>query len=127
MASITQYVVSEVADNWPAFVYIALTLGFSVCFLRERRAEIRILKEMGQGLQEGIRTRFDRLEYMVGQSRNLSALPASQPHSPDEQKAQDRHPHAMPEFAPTPPEKSPLDPEKVSDAPSMHLKAAAGA
>jgi len=36
MVSITESVVTEVVDNWPAFVYIALTLGFSVCFLHER-------------------------------------------------------------------------------------------
>jgi hypothetical protein len=75
MVSITQSVVSEVADNWPAFVYIALSLGFSVCFLRERRAEIRILKQMGVGLHERISARFDRLEYMVEHPRNVPTPP----------------------------------------------------
>jgi hypothetical protein len=74
MVSITESVVSEVADNWPAFVYIALTIGFSVCFLRERRAEIRLLKRLGAGLHE----RIDRLEYMVAHSRNVSTPPESQ-------------------------------------------------
>ena len=75
MVSITRNVVSEVADNWPAFVYIALTLGFSICFLRERRSEIRILKEMGAGLHEGICNRFDRLERLVEDSRIGSTPP----------------------------------------------------
>jgi len=66
---------SEVADNWPAFVYMALTIGFSVCFLRERRAEIRLLKHLGAGLHE----RIGRLEYMVANSRNVSTPPEQYP------------------------------------------------
>ena len=63
-----QDVVNEVADNWPAFVYILLMLGFSICFLRERRRETRVLREMGERMQEGIRLRFDRLEQLVRES-----------------------------------------------------------
>jgi hypothetical protein len=74
MVSITESAMSEVADNWPAFVYIALTIGFSVCFLRERRAEVQLLKRLGAGLHE----RIDRLEYMLAHSRNVSPPPESQ-------------------------------------------------
>jgi len=74
MVSITESVATEVADNWPAFVYIALTIGFSIFFLRERRAEIYLLKRLGAGLNE----RIDRLEYMLAHSRNLSIPAESQ-------------------------------------------------
>jgi hypothetical protein len=74
MVSITESVVTELADNWPAFVYIALTIGFSVCFLRERRAEIRLLKRLGAGIHE----RIDRLEHMVAHSRNVPTPAESQ-------------------------------------------------
>src|ERR1700735_1717661 len=50
-----QDVVSELADNWPAFVYIVLMLGFSILFLRERRAEAKVLKELSRALEERIR------------------------------------------------------------------------
>jgi hypothetical protein len=65
MASVIQDICSELSDNWPAFLYIAMTVGFSVCFLRERRAETRVLKQIGEGLQESVRARFDRLERMI--------------------------------------------------------------
>ena len=65
MASVIQDVTTEISDNWPAFLYIAMTVGFSVCFLRERRAETRILKQIGEGLQDSVRARFDRLEGMI--------------------------------------------------------------
>jgi hypothetical protein len=74
MVSITENVVTEVADNWPAFVYIALTIGFSVFFLRERRAETQLLKRIGACLNE----RIDRLEYMLAHSRNISSPAESQ-------------------------------------------------
>jgi hypothetical protein len=45
-----QGLLSELADNWPAFVYIALTVGFSICFLRERRAEVQALRQIGAEL-----------------------------------------------------------------------------
>jgi hypothetical protein len=72
--SIGQSVVREVGDNWPAFVYIALTIVFSICFLRERRAEIRLLKLLATGLHE----RIDRLEHTLGRSGNLSVSQDSQ-------------------------------------------------
>jgi hypothetical protein len=68
MQSIVQDVMVEVADNWPAFVYIALTIGFSFLFLRERRAETRYLRELGSGLQESIRHRFDQVERLIEQA-----------------------------------------------------------
>jgi len=67
MASIIQEVTTELSDNWPAFLYIAMTVGFSVCFLRERRAETRVLKQIGEGLLESVQARFDRLEGMIQQ------------------------------------------------------------
>jgi hypothetical protein len=66
---------SELTDNWPAFLYIATTTAFSICFLRERRAETRILKELGAGLQESIRRRFDRLEQLVNASNRGASPP----------------------------------------------------
>lgn len=74
MGSIIQDLVSTVTDNWPAFLYIAMATGFSVCFLRERRAETRILKQMGAGLEECIRARFDRLEYLVQNANTRAAV-----------------------------------------------------
>jgi hypothetical protein len=65
MDSIIQNLASEFADNWPAFLYIFATTVFSICFLRERRAEARIMKDIGTDLQDSIRTRFDRLEGMI--------------------------------------------------------------
>jgi len=57
MATTIQELTAELADNWPAFVYIAMTVGFSICYFRERRAEKEIL-----------RARFDRLEMLLQQS-----------------------------------------------------------
>ncbi len=65
MASVIHEIGAELSDNWPAFLYIAMTVGFSVCFLRERRAETRLLKQIGEGLQDSVRARFDRLEGMI--------------------------------------------------------------
>lgn len=57
--------ISEISDNWPAFLYILIATGFSICFLRERRAETRALRRIGDGLQESINARFDRLERII--------------------------------------------------------------
>ena len=65
MATVFQDIASEVSDNWPAFLYIAVMTGFSIRFLCERRAEARILKKLGEELHATIHTRFDRLEYLV--------------------------------------------------------------
>ncbi len=61
---------SEVADNWPAFVYIMLMIAFSLCFFRDRRAEVRLARQISEGIQADIRARFDRLESLV---RHLKA------------------------------------------------------
>jgi len=45
---------SEIADNWPAFL-----------FLRERRAETRMLREAAETLQQGLHSRLDRLECAI--------------------------------------------------------------
>jgi len=71
MATLIQYAITEIADNWPAFVYILMTIGFSFFFFRERRAEARLLRQMGEGIHENIRSRFDRLEFLV---RNSTVL-----------------------------------------------------
>jgi hypothetical protein len=63
--SLIQEAANELADNWPAFVYILLTIVFSFLFLRQRRAEARIVKEIGDQVQEAIRTRFDHLERVL--------------------------------------------------------------
>jgi hypothetical protein len=65
MGSVIRDIGTELSDNWPAFLYIAMTVGFSVCFLRERRAETRVLKQIGEGLHESVKARFDRLEGMI--------------------------------------------------------------
>jgi hypothetical protein len=54
MVAIMQDITAELTDNWPAFVYMALTLGFSVCYFRERRAERAVIS-----------ARFDKLESLV--------------------------------------------------------------
>ena len=61
MDSIIESARIEIADNWPAFVYIALTVCFSIMFLRERRAETEALRQIGAG----IHARIDRVERMI--------------------------------------------------------------
>jgi hypothetical protein len=61
MKPVIHIVVSEVSDNWPAFVYIGLTIVFSICFLRERRAETEALRRIGASLHE----RIDRVERLI--------------------------------------------------------------
>ena len=56
---------SEIADNWPAFLFIANSAGFSILFLRERRAETRMLREAAETLQQGLHSRLDRLECAI--------------------------------------------------------------
>jgi hypothetical protein len=68
MAGIIDEITSELADNWPAFVYIAMSLVFSVFFFRERRAEVRLTRQIGENIEETIRARFDRLEAMLRDS-----------------------------------------------------------
>jgi len=63
--SFTQAAISEIADNWPAFVYIMLTTGFSVAFLKERRRETRVLKSTAESLQLTFDKRFSRLESLL--------------------------------------------------------------
>lgn len=69
MPSITEEVMVEIADNWPAFVYIVLMCISSVVFLRERRAEARILKQASANIQEQIRLRFDHLENLIREGK----------------------------------------------------------
>lgn len=73
-----QNIFDEIADNWPAFVYILLTLGFSICFLRERRRETRLLRDMGERMNEGIRVRFDRMERLLQEQASTSAAAKSE-------------------------------------------------
>src|SRR5271154_7089091 len=75
MESFIREITSELADNWPAFLYIATTTGFSVCFLRERRSETRHLRRLGKDLQETISTRFDSLEHLIQDSGKASLVP----------------------------------------------------
>lgn len=63
-----QAVVNQISDNWPGIVYILLMLGFSVCFLRERREESRLHLQMSERLLQVISGRLDRLEQLVKQS-----------------------------------------------------------
>lgn len=65
MASIFRDISGEIADNWPAFIYILMMVGFSVLFFRERLTEARDIRQMGERLQESILARFDRLERAV--------------------------------------------------------------
>jgi hypothetical protein len=62
MVAIIEDIAAELADNWPAFVYMGLTLGFSVCYFRERRAERAVIS-----------ARFDKLESLVKRSGGGSA------------------------------------------------------
>jgi hypothetical protein len=57
MVPTLQNITSELADNWPAFTYILMTLVFSVCFFRERRTE-----------KKNVSARFDRLESLILQA-----------------------------------------------------------
>jgi hypothetical protein len=65
MESVIQNLRNEVADNWPAFTYITMMIAFTFLFFRERRAEARHLRQMGERIQENISNRFDRLESIV--------------------------------------------------------------
>jgi len=47
-----------------------MATGFSLCFLRERRTETRVLREVAESLQMQVRVRFDRLEYLMKNPRN---------------------------------------------------------
>jgi hypothetical protein len=53
--------VGEIYENWPAFTYIGLMVGFSILFFRERRAETEALKRIGSSLQD----RIERLEQIL--------------------------------------------------------------
>ncbi len=64
-------IVSEIADNWPAFLYIAMTSGFSILFLRERRTETRVLRYRARRLDERIQKRFVALERLIRASVSL--------------------------------------------------------
>jgi hypothetical protein len=80
MSGATESVLREVYENWPAFVYIGLTIGFSICFLRERRSETQALREMGAAMHY----RIDRIERILNQqclenSRQPGAVEISKP------------------------------------------------
>jgi hypothetical protein len=64
--SIIQIVVSEIAENWPAFIYIGMMIGFSILFFRERRAEAEALRQIGTGIHE----RIDRVESLIKRHLN---------------------------------------------------------
>ena len=61
MGEIIQIAKAEIADNWPAFLYIATTIVFSIVFLRERRAEAEELRQIGAGIHD----RIDRVERLI--------------------------------------------------------------
>jgi hypothetical protein len=61
MGTIIQSAQAELADNWPAFAFIATTIVFSIFFLRERRAEIKELRQIGAGIHD----RIDRVERLL--------------------------------------------------------------
>lgn len=64
---------AQIADNWPAFVYILLMVAFSICFFIENRAEALQRMEMSERLHDHIRERFDRLETLIRKSRTAEA------------------------------------------------------
>lgn len=74
MVLIAQELISELSDNWPAFTYIALTVSFSIFFIRERRLETREVRRAGASLQHEIHQRFERLEALVREHRPASAI-----------------------------------------------------
>jgi hypothetical protein len=63
MGTIIQSIKAELADNWPAFVFIAMTIVFSILFLRERRAETEELRQIAAGIHD----RIDRVERLLRQ------------------------------------------------------------
>lgn len=65
MASITEAIGSEIVENWPAFAYILVSAVFSICFFRERRAEVRDATLAATALQNIIGDRLDRLELLI--------------------------------------------------------------
>lgn len=84
MGSLSQAILAEIADNWPAFVYIGLTIGFSVCFLKERRAETRALKLIAERLELTVYQRFDRLERVIAEKKQINESAVHiQPASPE--------------------------------------------
>lgn len=65
MRTVIQDAASEIADNWPAFVYIAMSLVFSFFFFRQRRAEARMVRDIAEGIHENISARLDRIELLI--------------------------------------------------------------
>ena len=71
MTGLTQDIAAEIFENWPAFAYKVMTIGFSITFLRERRKETKAMKRSGDSLQKQINNRFERLELLVQKSQKL--------------------------------------------------------
>ena len=63
--SLIQEIRAEIADNWPAFVYMGMMIVFSLYFFRERRSEARMVRQIGESVQEDMRHRFDELERLL--------------------------------------------------------------
>jgi hypothetical protein len=76
-STVLQDVTQELADNWPAFMFIATSTVFSICFLRERRAETRLVQKIAKELQQDFDTRFDRIEAIIMSSDSRGAIPVS--------------------------------------------------
>lgn len=63
-----QDITGELADNWPAFLYIMMISVFSIFFFRERRAERRLARQIGEAIQKDMRARFEHLESLIQQA-----------------------------------------------------------
>jgi hypothetical protein len=79
MNGFVQDIADELADNWPAFVYIAMSIVFSIFFFRQRRAETRLVRQIGEGIQENIAARLDRLESLIRKSAETPPLETQSP------------------------------------------------
>jgi len=64
-------VTETIVDNWPALVYIGIATGFSLGFLRERRAETRMVRELGESLKSEITSRLDKIESSLRSRRSV--------------------------------------------------------
>ena len=65
MAQMMHDAMEELADNWPAFLYIFTMVGFSLRFLHERREETKTLRRIADELQHSYHERCDRLEALI--------------------------------------------------------------
>ena len=62
MTAIVRVVCDELANEWGYLLYVALTVWFSVRFLRDRQRDLRYLSSMIVHLESSLGTRLGKIE-----------------------------------------------------------------